>query len=365
MNEIYMKTALELAKKGEGKVNPNPLVGAVIVKEEKIIAKGYHKKFGEEHAEINAINNLKESAKGATMYVTLEPCSYFGKTPPCVDAIIKEEIGKVVIGTLDPNPLVSGKGVKILKDNGISVVVGVLENECVEINEVFMKFIKTKTPFVLMKSAMTLDGKIATYTGNSKWITSEESRLNSHKLRNKLSAIMVGINTVINDNPKLTCRIENGRNPIRIIVDSKLRIPLESNVLKINKKKNDKVIIATTLNANEKKIELLESRGVTVLKFNEKNRHVDLSELMLKLGEMNIDGILLEGGGTINFSALEEGIVDKVMIYIAPVLFGGKDAKTPVEGKGIEEISEKIKLKDIKISNVGDDVLVEGMIERS
>ena len=360
MDKKYMELAIELAKRGKGKVNPNPLVGAVVVKNDIIIGQGYHEEFGKAHAEVNAFNSLKESAEGATIYVTLEPCSHYGKTPPCVDRIIENKISKVVIGTLDPNPLVAGRGVKKLKDFGIEVVVGVLEEECKRVAEVFMKYIITKEPFVVLKTAMTLDGKIATESGESKWITCEESRKEVHKLRNELSAIMVGVNTVIKDNPELTCRIEGGRNPIRVIVDSKLRIPIKSKVI------NDKLartIIATTEDASKEKINELNSLGVEVLVAKAKEGRVDLQDLMIKLGESNIDGILLEGGGNLSFSALGEGIVDKLQVYIAPKIIGGEKSKTPVGGRGVEKLSEAIFLKNMTTSYVGEDILIQGYLK--
>lgn len=360
LNEEYMKLAIELAKKGKGRVNPNPLVGAVIVKDGKIIGKGYHEKCGTNHAEVNAFLSAKESVQGATMYVTLEPCSHYGKTPPCADKIVEKKIAKVVIGMTDPNPLVSGRGIKKLEDAGIEVVTGVLEDECKKVNEVFIKYISKKVPFVVLKTAMSLDGKIATASGESQWITCEESRLKVHELRNELSGIMVGVNTVIKDNPSLTCRIENGRNPRVIVVDSKLRIPTESNVVINNK--NNGLIIATTENCDKGKMLKLEEMGVTVLKIPAKNERVDLKKLMIELGNIGVDGILLEGGSTLNYSALEEGIVDKVQVYIAPKIIGGEKAKTPVGGIGIDQLKDHFKVKNIEVSKIGQDILIEGYI---
>ena len=360
LNEEYMKLAIELAKKGKGKVNPNPLVGAVIVKDGKIIGKGYHEKCGTNHAEVNAFLSAKESVEGATMYVTLEPCSHYGKTPPCADKIVEKKIAKVVIGMTDPNPLVSGRGIKKLEDAGIEVVTGVLEDECKKVNEVFIKYISKKVPFVVLKTAMSLDGKIATASGESQWITCEESRLKVHELRNELSGIMVGVNTVIKDNPSLTCRIENGRNPRVIVVDSKLRIPIDSNVVINNK--NNGLIIATTENCDKDKMLKLEEMGVTILKIQAKNGRVDLKKLMIELGNIGVDGILLEGGSTLNYSALEEGIVDKVQVYIAPKIIGGEKAKTPVGGIGIEKLKDHFKVKNIQVSKIGQDILIEGYI---
>lgn len=360
LNEEYMKLAIELAKKGKGRVNPNPLVGAVIVKDGKIIGKGYHEKCGTNHAEVNAFLSAKESVEGATMYVTLEPCSHYGKTPPCADKIVEKKIAKVVIGMTDPNPLVSGRGIKKLEDAGIEVVTGVLEDECKKVNEVFIKYISKKVPFVVLKTAMSLDGKIATASGESQWITCEESRLKVHELRNELSGIMVGVNTVIKDNPSLTCRIENGRNPRVIVVDSKLRIPIDSNVVINNK--NNGLIIATTENCDKDKMLKLEEMGVTIFKIQAKNGRVDLKKLMIELGNIGVDGILLEGGSTLNYSALEEGIVDKVQVYIAPKIIGGEKAKTPVGGIGIEKLKDHFKVKNIQVSKIGQDILIEGYI---
>lgn len=356
-----MKLALDLAKKGIGLVNPNPMVGAVIVKDNKIIGKGYHEKYGQNHAEVNAIKSATESIEGSTMYVTLEPCSHYGNTPPCVDRIIKNKISKVVIASHDPNPLVSGRGIKKLRENGIEVVTGILDDENKRLNEVFMKYIIEKIPFVVMKIAMSLDGKICTASGHSKWISCDKSREEVHKLRGNLSAILVGVNTVIKDNPKLTCRIEGGKNPIRIITDSTLRIPLESNVINDNQ---SRTIIVTTDRADYKKAEELKDRGIELLFTNSKENRVDLKDMIRKLGELKIDSILLEGGSQLNFSALNEGIVDKVQFYIAPKIIGGVNSKTPIEGLGIDKLSDCFKLKNMITSNIGEDVLIEGYIDK-
>lgn len=355
-----MKLALENAQKGRGKVSPNPMVGAIIVKNKKIIGIGYHEFFGGNHAEVNAFKNATEDVEGATMYVTLEPCSHYGKTPPCADKIIEQKIKRVVVGSLDPNPLVAGKGIKKLKDADIEVKVGVLEKECIKLNEIFMKYIKTKEPFIVLKCAMSLDGKICTKTGESKWITGEEARKHVHETRNLLSGIMVGVDTAIKDNPKLTSRIDGGKNPVRIVVDSTLRIPLDSNVLTDELK--DKTIIATTDYADIEKVKSIEDLGAKVLVIKSREKRVNLNALINKLGEMNIDSILLEGGGTLNFSALKERIVDKVQIYIAPKIIGGTLAKTPVEGEGIDELKNAFNIKDSKVSLLGDDILVEGYL---
>jgi diaminohydroxyphosphoribosylaminopyrimidine deaminase/5-amino-6-(5-phosphoribosylamino)uracil reductase len=362
MDEKYMKIALSLAEEGRGSVSPNPVVGAVIVKDGIIIGRGYHKKYGGDHAEVEAFKSTSEDVEGATMYVTLEPCSHHGKTPPCADLIVKKKIAKVVIGTLDPNPLVSGNGVKKLRSVGIEVEVGILEEECKKINEIFIKYISEKKPFVLMKTAMSLDGKISTYTGESRWISGEESRKQVHELRGKYSAIMVGVNTVIEDDPELTCRIQGGKNPVRIILDSKLRIPMSSKI--VESAKDIKTIIVATKKASSKKGIMLEKKGINILLTNELNERVDLKDLMDKLGELNIDSILLEGGSTLNFSALEQEIVDKVQIYIAPILLGGDMSKSTVGGKGVEHLKDAFRLKKVTTKVVGEDVLLEGYIEK-
>ncbi len=357
--EEYMKTALDEAKKGMGFTSPNPMVGAVIVKDDKIIGRDYHHRYGEFHAERNAINGCKEDLNGAEIYVTLEPCCHYGKTPPCTEAIIQSGIKKVYIGSSDPNPLVSGKGAEILRKHGIDVEEGVLKEECDRLNDVFFHFITNKTPFVVMKYAMTADGKIACFNGESKWITGENARENVQKSRMRYSAIMVGVGTVLADNPMLTCRLENGRNPVRIICDSHLRTPLNCNIIKTA----DEVptIIACLENA-ENACEY-EKHGIKILRIAENNKHIDLCELMTKLGEMKIDGILLEGGSQLNYSALKAGIVNKVQAYIAPKIFGGKTAPSPVGGMGVDSPAKGFMLKNPSISNFDDDFLIEWDVE--
>ncbi|MCM0650219.1 bifunctional diaminohydroxyphosphoribosylaminopyrimidine deaminase/5-amino-6-(5-phosphoribosylamino)uracil reductase RibD [Clostridium swellfunianum] len=364
MDIKYMQRALELAKKGAGYTNPNPLVGAVIVKNGRIIGEGYHKVYGSHHAEVNAFLNAAEDVRDATMYVTLEPCSHYGKTPPCAKVIVEKGIKKVVVGLKDPNPLVAGQGIKILEDAGIEVVTGVLEEEGRKLNEIFLKYITTKLPFCIMKTAMTLDGKIATYTNASKWITGELSRRYVHELRHRVAGIMVGIGTVLIDDPSLTTRLENegGSDPIRIIVDSSARIPLEAKVL--NLKSEKKTIIAVTEKADNDKLKALEEKGAEVIKTPLKNGRVDLAFLMKELGQRKIDSILLEGGSDLNYSALEEGIVDKINAFIAPKIIGGNTAKTPVGGQGKASMQEAINLKHIDILRFGEDIMVEGYIEK-
>lgn len=357
-DEKYMRLAIELAQKGRGAVNPNPLVGAVIVKNDRIIGQGYHARYGDLHAERAAFASLKESAEGAEMYVTLEPCCHYGKQPPCVEAIVENKIAKVYVGSDDPNMQVAGKGIKYLLDHGVEVETQVLKDECDDLNNVFFHYITNQTPYVVMKYAMTLDGKIATYKGESKWITGECARNNVHETRNELMGIMVGIGTVLKDDPMLTCRLPGGRNPIRIICDTKLQIPLESNIVK--SAKDIVTIVATSeLINNEKKIGQLNDRGIEVLRVNEENGHISLIHLMKELGKRKIDGILLEGGGTINYSAVSAGIVNEIHAYIAPKIFGGKDALTAVEGRGIEtpDMAQLYMLRSI--TKIEDDILLK------
>lgn len=356
----YMQLALQLAQKGCGFVSPNPMVGAVIVKDDRIIGSGYHERYGEAHAERNALASCTESPKGATMYVTLEPCCHHGKQPPCVDAIIDAGIHRVVVGSGDPNPLVAGKGIEILRINGILVTEHVLEEKCRKLNDVFFHFIQTKRPYVVMKYAMTLDGKIATYTGASKWIIGEEARTHVHEQRHRYRAIMAGIGTILADNPLLTCRMEGGRNPIRIICDSRLRTPLDSQLVQTAQ---EVPTILATCCSEKGKYTAYEKAGCRILFVEEYNGHVSLPMLMQSLGEEGIDSILLEGGAALNWSALQSGIVQKVEAYIAPKLFGGETAKTPVSGKGFLTPAESVVLKNQRIRQLGEDILIEGEVD--
>lgn len=360
----FMRLAFDLAKKGVGGVNPNPLVGAVIVKNDVVIAQGYHALYGGPHAEINAFADAKQSVRGACIYVSLEPCSHFGKTPPCAQAIIDKGIARVVIGMLDPNVLVAGRGVKMLEDAGIEVSYAFMLDELEELNRVFLKYISTKLPYVVMKTAMTLDGKIACHTGDSRWVSNASSRERVHLMRNELMAIMVGVNTVIADDPMLTCRLEgvDTRNPIRVVVDSKGRIPLDSKLLNTND--DARTIIALTDQADDARIESIRALGAEVIIVDTYNDRVCLKSLMQKLGEMGIDGILLEGGASLNFSALEAGIVDEVVSFIAPKFVGGQNAKTPVGGNGIDKMSDAICLSDVRLSTCNGDIVVQARIKK-
>ena len=367
--EKYMRRAIELAKKGSGHVNPNPLVGAVIVRDGEIIGEGYHECYGQLHAERNAIANAKKrgnSLEGSTIYVTLEPCCHYGKTPPCTEAIIEEKIARVVVGSDDPNPLVSGKGFQMLREKGIEVIPHFLKEECDAMNHVFFHYIRTGTPYVAMKYAMTMDGKIACYTGNSKWVTGEESRAHVQTLRNHYKGIMAGIGTVLADDPMLNCRIAGGRDPIRIIADSHLRIPMDSQLVRTAGQQP--LIVACLPDADEEKAAQLQEKGVEVLRIpgvttaditEEQKEVISLPVLMKELGARKIDGILLEGGGQLNESALQAGIVDRIYCYIAPKIFGGAQAKTPVEGQGLTRAADAWQFKRIGMQEFGQDILLE------
>ena len=356
-DQNYMLRAIQLAKQGEGWTNPNPMVGAVIVKNGRIIGKGYHKKCGELHAERNAIASLTESAEGATIYVTLEPCCHYGKTPPCTEAIIEQKIKRVVIGSRDPNPKVSGKGIKMLQEAGIEVIEDFMREECDRLNPVFFHYITTKTPYVVMKYAMTLDGKIATKTGESKWITGEAARAEVQHMRHRYMGIMAGIGTVLADDPMLNVRVEGWKSPIRILCDSGLRIPLDGQIVKSAGKYRTIVAYADSENTEAKRKRLHEM-GVETICCPDENNQVDLKKLMKYLGEEGIDSILLEGGGTLNDSALRAGIVQEVQAFIAPKLFGGMNSKTPVEGIGVRFPSEAVKLKCTDICQICEDIRI-------
>ena len=357
-DEIYMNEALKIAANARGRTSPNPLVGAVIVKNNRIIAEGWHRQAGTPHAEINALNMAGDLAKDSTLYVTLEPCSHFGRTPPCANAIVNAGIKKVVIAMTDPNPKVAGRGIEILKNAGIEVEVGILEDQARRLNEVFIKWITTQKPFVTLKTAMSLDGKIATATGQSQWITSEESRRKVHELRDINDAIMIGIGTVLADNPSLTTRIDGGKNPIRIIVDSQLRTPINANVIVDGQAKT---IIATTKNAPINKVDALKKSGVEII-FCGDDRKVDMNILMNELASREITSIFVEGGGTLNFSLLENHLVDKVFAFIAPKIIGGREALTSVEGDGFSDLNKAINLKNITTEMIGEDILISGIV---
>ena len=361
-DEKYMRLAMQLAGNAIGRTSPNPLVGAVIVKDNRVVGCGWHRKAGTPHAEVHALNQAGELAQGADVYVTLEPCAHYGKTPPCAKALVEAKVKNVYGGLLDVNPKVAGKGFKILEDADIHVEYGFLQDELRKQNEVFFKWIEHKKPFIVLKAAMTLDGKIATATGQSKWITNETSRAYGYKLRDIYDGIMVGINTVIEDNPMLTARVDGGKNPIRIVVDSSLKIDINANVVQ---DKSAKTIIATTDKADKDKILKLQAQDVDVIVVDkDENDKVDIEKLLDILGQQNICSILVEGGATLSGSFVARKLVDKVYFFIAPKIVGGKEAKTPVAGTGILNLQEALALKDIQIEKLEEDILIIGRVDK-
>ncbi len=360
LDEYYMQRALHLARKGAGRVSPNPMVGALIVRNNRIIGKGFHERFGGNHAEINAIKEAGEPLKGATFYVTLEPCTHYGKTPPCVKRIIETRPSRVVIGTEDPNPLVSGKGIKILKENGIKTEIGILEENCRALNEKFFHFIQTKRPFVTLKFAQSIDGRIATTTGHSQWISSQPSLRLAHKERALHDAVLVGLGTVLKDDPQLTVRLVRGRNPIRIILDSALKIPLNAAVLR--NQDMAKTLIATTTRGSLKKRLRIEKMGIEILTIGRNLKGgVNLRRLLDELGKRSISSVLVEGGSSIITSFLREKLANRMLVVIAPKIIGkGIEA---VGDLRIMKIDKALKLSHWKVSQKGDDLIIDGRFE--
>jgi len=360
-DQKYMKRAITIAGKGSGWVNPNPLVGAVIVKEERIIGEGYHEYFGGAHAEVNAFNNASEPVEGSSLYVTMEPCSFYGKTPPCAPLIAEKGVKRVVIGMMDPNPRVGGSGAAYLASRGIEVQYGVMEKEIRQINEPFIKFITQGVPFVILKTAMTLDGKIATVTNASRWISGEKSRKYVHELRQKVSGILVGVDTIIYDDPFLSTRRKGRRNKdaLKIIADTRCRIPLKAKVLNHIPQLT---ILAVSELAERSKIREMERIGAQTVICPLKNGKIDLGFLIKSLGIMGIDSLLVEGGSTIAFSLLSDRLIDKVISFISPKILGGKNAPTPVGGKGIDKMENAIQVQDWEMKRMGEDILVAGYI---
>ncbi|WOC31617.1 MULTISPECIES: bifunctional diaminohydroxyphosphoribosylaminopyrimidine deaminase/5-amino-6-(5-phosphoribosylamino)uracil reductase RibD [Caproicibacterium] len=358
-DETYMRLALELAQKGCGRVSPNPMVGAVVVKDDRVIGSGYHRQFGGPHAERQALADCRESPRGATLYVTLEPCCHWGKTPPCTDAILESGIARVVVGSGDPNPLVAGRGIRILREHSVAVTEHVLQAACDRLNEVFLHYIQSRTPFVVMKYAMTLDGKIATAAGFSKWITGREARLRVQQDRSRYTAVLAGVGTVLADDPLLTCRLPGGRSPIRVICDTHLRTPLTAQVVRTAKEVRTLLVCGSTAEAHRQPY--LEA-GCEVLPLPEQAGHVNLCALMQELGRRQIDSVLLEGGAALNWSALQSGIVQKVQAYLAPKLFGGAAAKGPVGGSGVSTVQDAYRLTVSEVTPLGDDLLLESRV---
>lgn len=358
MDEAFMDRAIELAQRGEGFTSPNPMVGAVIVREGKIVGEGFHRRAGEQHAEIVALQQAGEASRGSTLYVNLEPCAHHGRTPPCTEAIINSGVAKVVAAMVDPNPLVSGRGIARLREAGIEVVTGVREEKARKLNEVFIKFITTGLPFTVLKIAMTLDGKIASRTGDSRWITGKQSRELVHRWRHKYDAVMVGINTVLTDNPRLNVRLPGNtwKNPRPVVVDSRLRFPSDCNLAR----SQPPAIIATVRGQDANKIKLLRELGLTVMEVAEDRGRVDVAELFALLGKEGITSVLIEGGGELAASLLEAGLVDKLHVFIAPKIIGGRSAPTPVGGRGIALMQDAIQIDNTEITVLDGDILVTG-----
>ncbi|MFA5287010.1 MAG: bifunctional diaminohydroxyphosphoribosylaminopyrimidine deaminase/5-amino-6-(5-phosphoribosylamino)uracil reductase RibD [Candidatus Omnitrophota bacterium] len=359
-HEYYMNLAMKLALKAKGKTYPNPMVGALVVKGDRIIGRGFHAEAGLPHAEIIALDEAGKNSKGATLYVTLEPCVHFGRTPPCVDRIISSRVKEIIVGMIDPNPINNGKGIAILKQHGIKVSVGVLEDKLKRMNEVFIKYISKRMPLVTVKVAESLDGRIATRTGDSKWITSDKSRGFAHRTRQDFDAIMVGVNTVLRDNPKLDAWFTK-KQPIKIIVDSQLSTPQSANVFT----HGASVIIVTlpTKPGQETENRKILVDKAKILEVKEKGGQINLKDMFKKLFQMGIRSVLVEGGGTLNGSLFDEGLVDKVMFFISPRIIGGKEAIGSVMGQGIARVERSVRIKDLRIRRFGEDILVEGYVK--
>jgi diaminohydroxyphosphoribosylaminopyrimidine deaminase / 5-amino-6-(5-phosphoribosylamino)uracil reductase len=355
-DHYFMRMALDLAASAKGRTNPNPIVGAILVKDGVIVGSGLHRKAGEPHAEVHAFRMAGEHAKGATLYVTLEPCSHFGKTPPCANLVKESEVSRVVVAMQDPNPQVAGRGIGLLRDAGIEVEVGVLEKEARLLNERFIHNMVTRTPFVISKVAMTLDGKIAAYNGHSKWITGEASRHNVHLLRNEVDAILVGIGTVLADDPMLTTRLETGgKNPIRIVLDSDLKTPLEA---KITDTSEAKTWIVAKEGANLEKAQAFEEKGIEIIYVPKTDSGQDLSVLLNTLYEKGITDLLVEGGSKINGSFLRAGLIDKFSVYVAPKILGGRDSLTPFTGENVESMDAALDVTIHSVETFGEDILI-------
>ena len=355
-----MLRALELARKG--KTSPNPMVGAVLVKNNRIIAEGFHSRAGGPHAEVVALRKAGGKARGADLYVNLEPCCHIGRTPPCTDAIIQSGVTRVFAGMKDPNKLVQGKGIRILKAAGIKVSAGLMKKDCEKLNEVFVKVMKTGMPFVTVKTAMSLDGKIATREGDSQWISGVKSRDFVHELRNQNDAILVGTNTILKDNPQLTCRLKKkrGMHPARIILDRRNRIPLTAKVFANSKA--HRVVYVSGSKLSTKREQLLKTKKIEVLKVKTLKSGFDLKQLMKLLAQKELNSILIEGGGEINSSAFEAGIVNRIFAFISPILVGGQQAPSPIGGEGVAKITKAMRLDNMKVILIGDDLMVEAEI---
>ena len=364
IDEIFMKKALRLAKKGLGNTSPNPLVGALVVKDDRIVGSGYHKRAGASHAEIEALSEAAEKARGGTLYVNLEPCNHYGRTPPCTNTIVKSGIKKVVMGMLDPNPHVIGGGCSFLSANGLDTKYGVLEEECARLNEVYIKYITKGRPFIIVKGALTLDGWMATRSGESKWITNEKSRKYVHYLRDRVDGIMVGVETIISDNPLLKPYLLKNTHPdpVRIITDTHLRIPLTSRVL--DPTTSALTIVASGSNVSNARLKKIEGLGAKVIKCRIKDDHIDLDDLFSKLAEISISSVMVEGGAALFGSLIREKMVDKFFIFLAPKILGGDDGVPFMRGPGFDTINECLTLKVFKCRKFDDDIMIEAYPDR-
>jgi diaminohydroxyphosphoribosylaminopyrimidine deaminase/5-amino-6-(5-phosphoribosylamino)uracil reductase len=363
LDRFYMKRALRLAAKGRGRTSPNPMVGAVIVSRSRIVGQGYHHRAGDPHAEVLALKAAGKRARGGTLYVTLEPCCHTRKrTPPCVPALVESGLRRVVVAMPDPNPQVKGRGVSRLRRAGIDVTVGCCREESEQLNEAYIHWIKTGRPFLILKAAMTLDGKIATASGESRWITGKEARLQVHRLRSQVDAVMVGIGTVLHDDPQLTARPlgNRARQPVRVILDSRLRIPLNAKVL--STKVGGEVMIVTTRHADKPRIEDLQRLGATIVIVPAEHGRVSLNACLTELGRQGITSVLLEGGSEMNASALSAGLVHRLLLYVAPALLGGQDAKGVFGGTSPTSLTDAILVTDIQVKRIGRDIFIGAMV---
>jgi len=363
-DEVFMRRALELAALATGRTSPNPLVGAVVVKDGVVVGEGYHHQAGTPHAEIHALNQAGELARGATLYVTLEPCNHHGLTPPCAREVIKAGIKRCVVAMEDPNPLVNGRGLATLQQAGIEIQTGLLQAEAEKQNEVFLKYICTGLPFVTLKTAMTLDGKLASHTGDSKWITSEPARHWVHQLRDQADAILVGIGTVLADNPRLNTRLNDreGRDPVRLIVDGRLDLPLDSQIATTSKQQS--TLVFTSEQADPKRIKRLEKLGLEIMTVDGSADDLNLEQVLQIAAHRKLCSVLVEGGGNINASLFKYNLIDKICWFIAPKIIGGAKAPSPVEGGGFKYMAEAIEIEDLQATFIGPDILVTGYVKK-
>ncbi|MFQ5846767.1 MAG: bifunctional diaminohydroxyphosphoribosylaminopyrimidine deaminase/5-amino-6-(5-phosphoribosylamino)uracil reductase RibD [Candidatus Methylomirabilales bacterium] len=363
-NPAYMQRALSLAARGRGRTSPNPMVGAVLTRHGAIVGEGYHAYAGGDHAELSALKAAGGSARGATCYVTLEPCAHYGKTPPCTQALIEAGITEVAIATYDPNPLVAGKGVRSLREAGVSVKVGLLQEEAVRLNETYVKYMRTGEPFVFLKAALSLDGKLATRTGDSQWMTGALARHRVHEMRNTLDAVVVGIGTVLKDDPMLTTRLggPEDRDPLRVIVDSRGRLPLTARLFRAG---SPPPLVAVGPRTSPARLRRLQERGAEVTVLPPGEGGLSLPALTRELGRRQITSVMIEGGGKLATSALHAGIVDKVILMVAPILIGGKTAPTLLQGDGVEKLAEALRVKQLTVERIGEDLVLEGYLTES